>query len=241
MTHIITCPICGTDFVEATGGVTRQKTYKSTHFVGNGAASLRSVSGSKPTLPTQAWGSKTGQRIAQMGVSCCVVAIFATVPNVITGTGALVWFVSLLGGSDNWGVVRDFLDRNRDGKVNLDDLKHTVNAVLDEVLEDSEPSLPTIPVHVVKGTVTRMGTITGTTQEQLEQAGKAMFSPAHRDKPFSRDRVGSIFGGNFSKVQREMIELELLEGNRHAGYKLTNEGKAFLGRYYPSPTPDKVG
>lgn len=191
-----------------------------------------------PSIPAPLWASKTGQRLMQAGVSAGV-AFIATHNTVVTiGTGATVWFVSLVGGSGNWGVVKDFLDRNRDGKVNLADIKHAVGAVLDEVLEDT-PKVPPIPVHVVRGETTLMGEITGTTREQLHEAAKVMFSETNKGKAFARARVGGIFGGNFSQVQKEMRKLKLLEGNKNAGYKLTTEGEMFLGRYLPpSPAPD---
>ena len=245
MTNSITCPNCKTRFVQV--GKTK-KTYQSTpqQFIGNDAGSLRQTQPvptprQLPSLPSWTGQSKTGQRVVQTGVSCAVVGALFTWPGVITVTGATVWFGSMLGGIDNWSVLHKFLDRNRDGKVNRKDVEHIVNNVLDNVLEDAPPASPPIPVHVIRGTETTMGQITGATQEQLHEAAKVMFSEVNKGEAFARSRVGKIFGADFSQVQKEMVKLKLLEGNDNAGYKLTPEGLIFLGRYHssPSPTPDE--
>ncbi len=230
VTDSMTCPRCKTRYTAS------DKTFKQTLPTLPQSAPAPRLQA--PSVPAQYQTSQTGQRVSQACISCVAVAAAWWYPNVITITGGVVWFVSLVGGSGNWGVIHRLLDRNHDGKLNLADIKHAVNAVLDEVLEEAPPTLPPIPVHVIRGGETLMGEITGATREQLHEAAKVMFSEVNKGKAFARARVGKIFGENFSRVQKEMVKLGLLKGNDNAGYKLTTEGKTFLGRYLPpSPTP----
>lgn len=245
------CKKCGHEHVITSNDVFRpaSKAYKSSGypaqtFVGDGADTLRQThppaQRQAPHLPTWTQGSRTGMRVMQTSASCGLVYLISGSPVAAGVTGLAVWFGSLLGGQENWGVVHRFLDRNHDGKLNRKDIEHVVNSTLDNVLEPDDDTPPDIPVHVIRGNETVMGVITRATQEQLTEAARVMFSVVNQGKAFSRDRVGGIFGNNFSQVQKEMIKLKLLEGNRHAGYKLTNEGKTFLSRYHPSPTPNEV-
>lgn len=234
MTNSITCPSCKARFVE----VGNEKSYaQSLPALPQSAPTPRM---SAPSVPAPLWASKTGQRLMQAGVSAGVALVATHNTGFAIGTGATVWFVSLVGGSGNWGVIKDLLDRNKDGRIDKSDLMD----ILGNWWDDSEPRVPDLPVEVVRGKKTVYGKITGTTREQLTEAAVIMFTVVNQDKPFSRDRVGGVFGSNFSNVQKEMRKLGLLEGNKNAGYKLTTDGKTFLGRYHPtakapSPTPNE--
>lgn len=244
--HSIVCPVCRTRFTTPAPTYSSSNTeYNATaRYIGSDAESLRQVhpphTRQLPNLPNEIKASKTGQRLMQTCISCGTVAAFLAFPNVITATGMAVWFGSLLLGRDNWDVLLHLLDRNKDGRVDLRDVKDMLDWWKDGDDEQETPPPPSIPVQVIKGSETTFGAITGVTQEQLAEAARVMFSVVHTGKAFARSRVGHIFGSNeeFSRVQKEMITLKLLEGNDNAGYKLTNEGLTFLSRYHPSPTPD---
>ncbi len=240
MTDSMTCPTCGTRYTA------EQKAYPAMRLVGDDAASLRvedtrSPNRQLPNVPTPLWSSKTGQRLMQSGVSAGVAAAAWWHPGIITLTGATVWFVSLIGGSGNWGVVKDLLDRNKDGRVDIRDLRDMVRWWKDDNDEPDQPKPPDIVVPVASGSTVTRQRITGTTEQQWIEAAFVMASVTHKDGKFSRNRVGYIFGSDkeFGRVQQEMVTATLLTGGRYTGYRLTSAGRAFLAKYRP-PAPDEV-
>lgn len=141
--------------VEMNDGNTKTFAADYPRLAGHDAGSLRPVPRTYPAptpkQPREWTRTRTGERLAQsllagVAVMSCR-ASYEWHPAVATTLAvSSAFFVgSILLGADNWSVFFRFIDRNKDGRVSMDDLRHAIAEVFGD---DDEPEPEdTAPAH----------------------------------------------------------------------------------------------
>lgn len=129
------------------------------HLVGERASKLEPIGATTPK-PVRAWTkSRTWERTVQAVLAGGATSIFCLaigkpdyVSLVAPLTACAYWFGSTLLGAENWDVAFRFLDRNKDGRIDREDLQVVFDdwwekGELDEHVQ-AEPVLSPFPVRV---------------------------------------------------------------------------------------------